>query len=116
MGASLLVFANKTDVGGCMTDDEIEKVEDQYPTRTIRRLTPPGTAAPYYQDTQMDRAPMQRNEGGKSASRIGMGGPGRKGQAVSVLRVEFEPLGVVGGMVPSATVLPLARYAGNSPD
>lgn len=23
MGASLLVFANKTDVGGCMTDDEI---------------------------------------------------------------------------------------------
>ena len=26
MGASLLVFSNKTDVGGCMTDDEIRKV------------------------------------------------------------------------------------------
>ena len=26
MGASLLVFANKTDVSGCMTDDEIKKV------------------------------------------------------------------------------------------
>ncbi|KAL9119676.1 MAG: hypothetical protein Q9187_003769 [Circinaria calcarea] len=25
MGASLLVFSNKTDVGGCMTDDEIRK-------------------------------------------------------------------------------------------
>lgn len=28
MGASLLVFSNKTDVDGCMTDDEIRKVED----------------------------------------------------------------------------------------
>lgn len=26
MGASLLVFANKTDVGSCMTDDEIRQV------------------------------------------------------------------------------------------
>ena len=27
MGASLLVFANKTDVSGCMIDDEIREVE-----------------------------------------------------------------------------------------
>ena len=39
MGASLLVFANKTDVGGCMTDDEIKKVEDQYSNRTLGRWT-----------------------------------------------------------------------------
>lgn len=26
MGASLLVFANKTDVGNCMTDEEIRQV------------------------------------------------------------------------------------------
>lgn len=26
MGASLLVFANKTDVGSCMTDEEIRQV------------------------------------------------------------------------------------------
>ena len=26
MGASVLVFSNKTDVGGCMTDDEIRQV------------------------------------------------------------------------------------------
>lgn len=37
MGASLLVFANKTDVGGCMTDDEIATVRDWYGTRTISR-------------------------------------------------------------------------------
>lgn len=30
MGASLLVFANKTDVSGCMTDDEIRKVRERY--------------------------------------------------------------------------------------
>ena len=28
MGASLLVFVNKTDVSGSMTDDEIRKVFD----------------------------------------------------------------------------------------
>ena len=32
MGASLLVFANKTDVNGCLTDDEIRKVIDRYST------------------------------------------------------------------------------------
>lgn len=37
MGASLLVFANKTDVVGCMTDDEIGKVRDRYSIRTVRR-------------------------------------------------------------------------------
>lgn len=39
MGASLLVFANKTDVGGCMTEDEIRKVKDQYFTTTLSRRT-----------------------------------------------------------------------------
>ena len=27
MGASLLIFSNKTDVDGCMTDDEIRNVQ-----------------------------------------------------------------------------------------
>lgn len=30
MGASLLVFANKTDVKGCMADDEIHEVGDRH--------------------------------------------------------------------------------------
>lgn len=29
MGASLLVFANKTDIADCMTDSEIQQVRDQ---------------------------------------------------------------------------------------
>ena len=37
MGASLLVFANKTDVSGCMTDDEIKKVIDRHSTTLGRR-------------------------------------------------------------------------------
>ena len=36
MGASLLVFANKADVSGCMTDDEIREVETPLPF-TVRR-------------------------------------------------------------------------------
>ena len=40
MGATLLVFANKTDVGGCMTDDEIGKVRrDRYSTCTVKSRT-----------------------------------------------------------------------------
>ena len=39
MGASLLVFVNKTDVGGCMTDDEIRKVKEQYSSSTLGRRT-----------------------------------------------------------------------------
>ena len=34
MGASLLVFSNKTDVGGCMSVDEIRHVSD------ARRILP----------------------------------------------------------------------------
>lgn len=37
MGASLLVFANKTDVGGCMNDDEMAKVRDCYSKHTVKR-------------------------------------------------------------------------------
>ncbi len=36
MGASLLVFANKTDIGGCMSDDEIRQVND--PGRILIRI------------------------------------------------------------------------------
>ena len=39
MGASLLVFANKTDVSGCMIDDEIREVETGTLPLTVRRRT-----------------------------------------------------------------------------
>ena len=37
MGVSLLVVANKTDISGCMTVDEIGKVKDQYSAHPGRR-------------------------------------------------------------------------------
>ena len=88
MGASLLVFANKTDVGGCMTDDEIRKVGDcTLPALSEGRLISPGVATRCNQDTQVGYFPMQRNHRGVPAGRIGVGGSGRKRQTVLVLRV-----------------------------
>ena len=40
MGASLLVFSNKTDVGGCMSDDEIRAVFPSLLLSGLRTLTP----------------------------------------------------------------------------
>lgn len=90
MGASLLVFANKTDVGGCMTDDEMRKVGDcTLPVLSGEgRLILPGVATRCNQDAQVGYFPMQRNHGGIPAGRIGMGGSGRKRQTVLILRVE----------------------------
>ncbi len=34
MGATLLIFINKTDVGGCLTDEEIHKVVSDVMTET----------------------------------------------------------------------------------
>ena len=67
MGASLLVFANKTDVGGCMTDEEIRKVIDRYSTRTLnRRITDTSRHCNWMQSrrtngTSSDAAPSQGN-------------------------------------------------------
>ena len=40
MGASLLVFANKKDVSGCMTDEELQKVciYSSYSTRSTEMI------------------------------------------------------------------------------
>ena len=63
MGASLLVFANKTDVTGCMTDDEIGRVSSTLPVWSGGLLTSPGTATRCNQDAQMGRLPMQCHYG-----------------------------------------------------
>ena len=98
MGASLLVFANKTDVGGCMTDDEIRKVRDcTLPVLSGEGgLIQSGAATRCNQDAQVGYFSMQRNHGGVSAGRIGMGGSGCKRQTVLVLRLEFKGM-VCGG-------------------
>lgn len=57
MGASLLVFANKTDVGNCMTDEEIRQVCQTLGSRTLD-LTTVGSPTRCNQNTQMDNCPM----------------------------------------------------------
>lgn len=60
MGASLLVFANKTDIDDCMTDSEIQQVSDDGscgPTKDKRiysELINSGASTGRNQDAQMD--------------------------------------------------------------
>lgn len=55
MGASLLVFSNKTDIVGCMTEEEIRDVRD-YDCLTQKRdgLTMLGSGAWFNHNAQMD--------------------------------------------------------------
>lgn len=98
MGASLLVFANKTDVGGCMTEDEIGKVQKSIPTLPgVRKNTAdifPGTAAGRNQDAQVDYPPMQCYHGTVLEGRNVMGGARRKRQTVLVLRFKSSGYGL----------------------
>lgn len=57
MGASLLVFANKTDVGNCMTDEEIRQVCQSLASMTLD-LTTVGSSIECNQNTQMDNCSM----------------------------------------------------------
>ena len=57
LGASLLVFANKTDVGNCMTDEEIRQVCQTLAIMTLD-LTTVGSPIEFNQNTQMDNCPM----------------------------------------------------------
>lgn len=57
MGASLLVFANKTDVGNCMTDEEICQVCQTLASCNLD-LTTAGSPIRCNQNTQMDNCPM----------------------------------------------------------
>ena len=59
MGASLLVFLNKTDVEGCMTDEEVRQARTSVVLELdMDRLIYAGTAIEHYQDTQMDGSAM----------------------------------------------------------
>lgn len=65
MGASLLVFANKTDVDGCMNDEDIRKVSsDVFPVITMVSLTAglKGTPSGCHPYAQMDYKTVQCND------------------------------------------------------
>lgn len=79
MGASLLVFKNKSDVSGCMSEDDIRLVSAccsrLRPSLTYR--VPAGTATRSYPHSQMAHSTVLGPDGSQSAGGIEMGGTRR---------------------------------------
>ncbi len=87
MGASLLVFSNKTDVEGCMSDSDIRQVDDAPEIFSQTRLTVTGASTGRNQDAQMDYHTLQCNYREESAGRPRMGCARCSRQALSLLKV-----------------------------
>lgn len=65
MGATLLVFANKTDISGGMSDDEVQQVrivEAGALCRPRIGSLSAGVAIRRHQDSSMEHRAMQRND------------------------------------------------------
>lgn len=107
MGASLLVFKNKSDVAGCMTEDDIRKVSGKtnpHPTRSGtsgHRLQANcqeawaytsflGFAAGQHPDPQVAYPALLCHDRVEPTSRSAMGRSGRKGPTVSLLKSCFR--------------------------
>ena len=88
MGASLLVFANKTDVGSCMSSDEIREVKNWplFPIQ-LRVLNALGAAARCNQDTPVDNRTVQRRHREAAQGWFGMGRARCQRSAFPLLRV-----------------------------
>ncbi|KAL6404104.1 hypothetical protein AUP68_13485 [Ilyonectria robusta] len=88
-GASLLVFANKTDVDGCMTEQEILAVScRQERTSRTRLMTDFGCLVPatgVNTDTPLAHFAMQCHDGQQSQGGIGVGGGRRQEATVPLL-------------------------------
>ena len=85
MGASLLVFKNKSDVPGCMSEDDIREV-------CATRLTPPhkaklaaksiaGFTTRQHPDTQMAHPALLRHYRPEPTGRLTLGRPRRSNEA-----------------------------------
>lgn len=90
MGASLLVFKNKSDVPGSMTEGEVQQVSGlkdfQFLTRAFRPMTfPTGASTGLDQDAQMDHHGLQCHDRHEPPRRAPMGCTGCKGSSVSLL-------------------------------
>ena len=90
MGASLLVFANKTDVGSCMSSDEIREVTNcpLFPTQ-VGVLKALGAAARCNQDAPVDNRTMQRHHRKESEGWVGMGRARCQRSPLPLLRVQL---------------------------
>ena len=90
MGASLLVFKNKSDVPGSMTEGEVRQVSGlkdfRFLTRAFRPMTfPTGASTGLDKDTQMDHHGLQCHDRHEPPRRAPMGCTGCKGSSVSLL-------------------------------
>ena len=94
MGASLLVFKNKSDVAGSMTETEIREVclwhfamsrarRNGRPQRTNHRET--GITPRQHSHAQVADHDMQCDDGRESPGRATMGRPGRERPSVPIL-------------------------------
>ena len=61
MGASLLVLLNKTDVAGCMGEEEARQVSACMAS-PLRKLTGTGTGIGRHQDARLEHISMQCND------------------------------------------------------
>ncbi len=95
MGASLLVFSNKTDVEGCMSDSDIRQVDHAPEIFSQTRLTVTGASTGRNQDAQMDYHTLQCNYREESAGRPRMGCARCSRQALSLLKVSSRAAGGV---------------------
>ncbi len=88
MGASLLVFSNKTDVEACMAAEEIRRVLSTIHCGSgLMVLTSLlGASTGHDQDSQMDHSRVQRHHREQPRSRARMGGTGCPGQAFLILK------------------------------
>ena len=90
MGASLLVFKNKSDVPGSMTEGEVRQVSGlkdfRFLTRAFRPMTfPTGASTGLDKDAQMDHHGLQCHDRHEPPGRAPMGCTGCKGSSVSLL-------------------------------
>lgn len=89
-GASLLVFKNKSDVSGAMTEDEVREVRCTKDHMAMGMANgSPALTTRFYQDTQMDHSSMQRNDWDESPERTGVGGSGRERSVIFILADEL---------------------------
>jgi len=109
MGASLLVFKNKSDVAGSMTEAEIREVRlCHFAMSRARRNGRPqhtnhgetGIAPRQHSHAQVADHDMQRDDGRESSRRATMGRPGRQRPAVPLL--DHSTISVVAMSIPTA--------------
>jgi hypothetical protein len=95
MGASLLVFKNKSDVAASLGEEEIRQVRLSHPAHHTKQLARSadfctGTAARQHQDASLENHLVQRGHGAGPDRGSRLGGTRREGAAVLILASEHE--------------------------